>query len=73
MDWLLYCQGKNNQYPLNRKLGGRQSRSGHFGEEKNFLLLQTFEPRIIQLIAQSLVPVLTTLSVTLTYNRVRIL
>jgi len=73
MNWLLYCQGKNSQYPLNRKLDGPQSRSGQFREEKNFLLLETFEPRIIQLIAQSLVPVLTTLSVTLTYNRVRIL
>jgi len=32
--WPLYPQGKNPQYPWNRKLGGPQSWSGPFGEEK---------------------------------------
>jgi hypothetical protein len=29
-------QGKDPWYPLNRRLGGPQSCSGHGGEEKNF-------------------------------------
>jgi hypothetical protein len=32
---LLYRQGKSPWYPLDRRLGGPQSRSGHNGEEKN--------------------------------------
>jgi hypothetical protein len=28
-------QGKNLRYPLDRRLGGPQIRSGHGGEEKN--------------------------------------
>jgi hypothetical protein len=31
----LYPQGKSPRYPLDRRLGGPQSRSGHGGEEKN--------------------------------------
>jgi hypothetical protein len=31
----LYSQGKSPQYPLDRRLGRPQSRSGHGGEEKN--------------------------------------
>jgi hypothetical protein len=31
----LYSQGKNPLYPLDRRLGGPQSRSGRGGEEKN--------------------------------------
>jgi hypothetical protein len=31
----LYPQGKSPWYPLDRRLGGPQSRSGHGGEEKN--------------------------------------
>jgi hypothetical protein len=31
----LYLQGKSPWYPLDRRLGGPQSRSGHGGEEKN--------------------------------------
>ena len=34
MPWPLYTQGKNPQYPWNRKLGGHQIWCGHFGEEK---------------------------------------
>jgi hypothetical protein len=32
----LYRQGKSPRYPLDRRLGGPQSRSGRGGEEKNF-------------------------------------
>jgi len=31
----LYTQGKSPWYPLDRRLGGPQSRSGRGGEEKN--------------------------------------
>jgi hypothetical protein len=31
----LYLQGKRPWYPLDRRLGGPQSRSGRDGEEKN--------------------------------------
>jgi hypothetical protein len=37
--------GKNPQYPLYRRLGGPQSRSGRGGEEKYSLLLPGIEPR----------------------------
>jgi hypothetical protein len=30
----LYPQGKSPQYPLDRRLGGPQSQSGHSGKEK---------------------------------------
>ena len=36
---------------LNSRLGGAQSRSGLSGEEKNFLHLLGFEPRIVQPLA----------------------
>jgi hypothetical protein len=39
---------RNPQYPLNRKLGGPQSRFGRFGEEKNLLPRAEFEPRTVQ-------------------------
>jgi hypothetical protein len=32
----LYRRGKSPHYPLNRRLGGPQSRSGRGGEEKNY-------------------------------------
>jgi len=32
----LYPQGKSPWYPLDRRLGGPQSRSGRDGDEKNF-------------------------------------
>jgi hypothetical protein len=35
----LYPQGNSPWYPLDRRLGGPQSRSGRGGEEKNFQLL----------------------------------
>jgi len=40
----LYPQGKRPQYPLDRRLGGTQGRSGHGGEEKNFQPPPEIEP-----------------------------
>jgi hypothetical protein len=41
-------QGKSPWYPLDRRLGGPQSRSGRGGEEKNSQPLPGLEPPIIQ-------------------------
>jgi hypothetical protein len=49
---LLYPQGKNPWYPLDRGLGEHQSGAGHDGEEKNSQPLPGLEPPIIQLVAQ---------------------
>jgi hypothetical protein len=40
----LYPRGKSPRYPLDRRLGGPQSRSGHSGKETN-LTLPGIEPR----------------------------
>jgi hypothetical protein len=45
-------QEKSPWYPLDRKLGGPQNRSGRGGEEKNLWLLPGLEPPIIQAVAQ---------------------
>jgi hypothetical protein len=50
--WPLYPQGKSPWYPLDRRLGGTQSRSGRGGEEKNSQPLPGLEPPIIQPVAQ---------------------
>jgi hypothetical protein len=47
-----YPQGKSLWYPMHRRLGGTQSRSGRGGEEKNSQLLPGLEPPIIQPLAQ---------------------
>jgi hypothetical protein len=47
----LYPQGKNPWYPLDRRLGGPQSRSGR-GGEKNSQPLPALEPPIFQPVAQ---------------------
>jgi hypothetical protein len=47
----LYSQGKSSRYPLDRRLGGIQSRSGH-GGEKNSKLQPGLETSIIQPVAQ---------------------
>jgi hypothetical protein len=49
---LLYPQGKSTWYPLDRRLGGPQSRSGHGDEEKNSKPIPELEPPIIQPVAQ---------------------
>jgi hypothetical protein len=48
----LYAQGKRPLYPLDRRLGGPQSQSGHGGEEKNFHPIPGLKPLIIQPVAQ---------------------
>jgi hypothetical protein len=48
----LYPQGKTPWYPLYRRLGGPQSRSGRGGKEENCQFLWGLEPLIIQLVAQ---------------------
>jgi hypothetical protein len=48
----LYPQGKNLWYPLDRRLGGPQSRSGRGGEGKNSQPLPGLESPIIQPVAQ---------------------
>jgi hypothetical protein len=50
----LYPQGESTRYPLDRRLGELQSRSGLGGEEKNFQPLRESNPRtpIVQPIAQ---------------------
>jgi len=44
----LYPQRKSPWYPLDRRLGGIQIRSGHDGEENNSQPLPGLEPPIIQ-------------------------
>jgi hypothetical protein len=48
----LYPQGKSPWYPLDRRLGGTQRRSGRGGEEKNSHPLPGLKPPIIQPVAQ---------------------
>jgi len=48
----LYSQGKSPWYPLDRRLGGPRSWSGHGGEEKYSQPLPGLEYSIIQPIAQ---------------------
>jgi hypothetical protein len=49
---VFYHQGKSPCYPLDRRLGGPQSRSGRGGEEKNSQRLPELEPSIIQPVEQ---------------------
>jgi hypothetical protein len=48
----LYPRGKSPRYPLDRRLGGPQSRSGRGGEKKHSRPLPELEPPIIQPVAQ---------------------
>jgi hypothetical protein len=48
----LYPRGKRPWYPLSRRLGGPQSRSGRGGVEKNSHPLPAFETLIIQPVVQ---------------------
>jgi hypothetical protein len=48
----LYPQRKSSWYPLDRRLGGPQSRSGRGGEEKNSQPLPGLELPIIRPVAQ---------------------
>jgi hypothetical protein len=47
-----YPQGKSPWYPLDRRLGGPQSRFGRGGEEKNSQPLPGLEPPIIRPVTQ---------------------
>jgi len=49
---LLYPQGKSPWFPLDRRLGGEQNRSGHGGLDKNSQPLPGHKPPIIQAGAQ---------------------
>jgi hypothetical protein len=40
----IYFQGRSAKHPLNWRLGGAHSQSGHFGEEKNLVLLLAVHP-----------------------------
>jgi hypothetical protein len=53
MHRLLYPLRRSPRYPLNTRLGGPQSQSGHGGEEKNSQTLLGLEPPIIEPVAQS--------------------
>jgi hypothetical protein len=66
MLWLLYPQGKSLWYPLNRRQGGPQSKSGCSDEVKNSKLLPGFEPPIIQPVAQCYTTELSWLTTTTT-------
>jgi hypothetical protein len=46
--------GKEPQYPLNERLCGTQSCSGHFGKEKNLFPLPEYEPEAVHFLDQSL-------------------
>jgi hypothetical protein len=48
----LYRQEDIPWYPLDRRLGGPQNRSGRGGEERNSQPLPGLEPPIIQPVAQ---------------------
>jgi hypothetical protein len=48
----LYPQRQSPWYPLDKELGGPQSRSGHGGKAKNSQTLPGLEPPIIQPVAQ---------------------
>jgi hypothetical protein len=42
----LYPRGKSPRYPSDRRLGGPQSRSGRYGEDKNFATAGNRTPAI---------------------------
>jgi hypothetical protein len=44
--WLLYPWGSSPQYPLDRRLGGPQSWSGFYGEEKNLAPVGNYIPAV---------------------------
>jgi hypothetical protein len=50
--WPVYSQGRKPWYPLDRRLGGPQNRSGRGNQEKNSRHLPGLEPLIMQPVAQ---------------------
>jgi hypothetical protein len=53
--WSLYSWGKSCWYLLNGRVGWSKSQSGHFGEQKNFMLLPGIAPHFLGFPACSLV------------------
>jgi hypothetical protein len=51
-EWPTSCPDRFTPVKKLMRLGGPQSPSEHFGEEKNILALWAFEPRIVQQAAQ---------------------
>jgi hypothetical protein len=52
MSWQLLALGKEPQYPLDRRLIGCQSQSGHDGKEKKSLPLPEIEsqsPKVVKI------------------------
>jgi hypothetical protein len=45
--WLFYIHRKSPCHPLNKRLGGTQSKLAHFGEKTNIFSLLGFEPQIV--------------------------
>jgi len=50
-----YSWGNNPQYPLNRRLDGLPTWSGHFGKEKNLCSLPGIKPQTIQSIGKIII------------------
>jgi hypothetical protein len=44
-----FIPGKEPWYPPNRRLGGRQSRSGHFGEDKDLLKVGVYAVQLFKI------------------------
>jgi hypothetical protein len=62
MPHLLYPRGYNPHYPLDKRLDGPQSQSGHCGEEKNLLSLPGILTNFLGHPACCLVTIVTELS-----------
>jgi hypothetical protein len=45
--WLFYIHRKRSCYPMNKMLGGTQSKLPYFGEKTKIFSLLGFEPQII--------------------------
>jgi hypothetical protein len=61
------CLTPVERFKLNRRLGGPQSRSGHFGTERDFLPLTRMEPAVLGRAACNLVTVPITVYRTVTF------
>jgi len=57
-----FLQGKFLQYPSNRRVGGLEVWSGHFGVEENLMFLSGIKPQFLRHPAGNLVTILAMLS-----------
>jgi len=48
------ARGRHSRYPLNRRLGGPQSRARHWVDDKNLLPLPAMKPQTISLVTHRL-------------------